>query len=160
MKTKLIATGIVGFSALGLASADEVDNTIKELKEKGYEVELIKDKVKVYSKEEFDKLTKVEQERIQKDVAKIKEFVKANELKEAENKKIVEENTKVLEKWTSDNEKIKEENKKALDTYNKEKERLETEYNNKVVERDKKVAEIEDKFKKETLEYQKTKTFC
>lgn len=157
VKTKLIATGIVGFSVLGLASADEVDNTIKELKEKGYEVELIKDKIKVYSKEEFDKLTKAEQERIQKDVYKIKELVKANELKEAENKKVVEENTKVLEKWTSDNEKIKAENKKALDIYNQEKERLETEYNNKVVERDKKVSEIEDKFKKETLEYQKQK---
>ena len=119
VKTKLIATGIVGFSALGLASADEVDNTIKELKEKGYEVELTKDKVKVYSKEEFDKLTKTEQERIQKDVAKIKELVKANELKEVENKKIVEENTKVLEKWTSDNAKIKEKNKTGVTAYAK-----------------------------------------
>lgn len=148
VKTKLITTGIIGFSALGLASADEVDNTIKELKEKGYEVELIKDKVKVYSKEEFDKLTKAEQERIQKDVTKIKELVKANELKEAENNKIVEENTKVLEKWTNDNAKIKEENKKVLDIYNKEKERLETEYNNKVVERDKRLLKLKITSKK------------
>lgn len=82
MKTKLIATGIVGFSALGIASADEIDNTIKELKEKGYEVEVTKDKVKVYSKEDFDKLSKAEQERVEKDIARIKELVKRNDVKE------------------------------------------------------------------------------
>ena len=156
-KTKLIATGIIGFSALGLASADEVDNTIKELKEKGYEVELTKDKIKVYSKEEFDKLTKAEQERIQKDVAKIKELVKANDLKEAENKKIVEENTKVLEKWTQDNEAIKERNEKAKVEYEKSKKALEDDYNTKKQDYDTKVKQIEDKFKADTLEYNKKK---
>lgn len=157
MTKKLIIGALVplSFGAISVASADELNDLIEQLKEKGFEVEVKNNKTKVYSKDEFDKLNKAEQDKIVEDIKKLTEIVKNVEQKEETNKKIDEENKETLEKWTKANETIREQNKVEADAYTKEKDRLEKEYESKVKERDAKVSEIETKYKNDKDEYDK-----
>lgn len=100
MAKQLIIGALVplSFGAINVASADELNNLIEKLKEKGYEVEVKNNKTKVYSKDEFDKLNKDEQDKIVEDIKKLTEIVKNVEQKEETNKKIDEENKETLEK--------------------------------------------------------------
>ena len=106
------------FSGIGAtALADELDTQVKELKEKGFDVEVVEKKIKVYSDEEYKKQLEEEQKRRSEEIKKLVDFetsyneklkerdlkIKANQAEidntNAKIEKIKEENERIIKKW-------------------------------------------------------------
>lgn len=60
MRKMILPFSALTFSGL-IAQADSLDDEIKELKDKGFDVEIVENKLKVYSDEEYNKKTKEEE---------------------------------------------------------------------------------------------------
>ena len=142
-----------------------LDELIKQLQDKGFEVKVVEKDVKVYNREDYNRLVKEEANRRLKETAKLSETKKTyekqvDEEKQKEilaNEKVVErqkeiekiksENEEAIKKWIADNKAIEESNKQKLQKWiddnkkieeaNKTKEAKWTEDNKKIDESNK-----------------------
>lgn len=159
----------IGTTALG----DELDTQVKELKEKGFDVEVVEKKIKVYSDEEYKKQSEEEQKRRSEEIKKLVEFetsynekVKERDLKVKSNQneidntkvtieKIKEENERIIKKWIQDNEDIKKRNLEKDNEYNTRKENIERDYQEKLTKYKEEVKRLEEANKKNDDDYAK-----
>ena len=145
--------------------ASGLDELIKQLQDKGFEVKVVEKDIKVYSRDDYNRLIKEEANRRLKETAKLAETKKTYE-KEVEeekqketlaNEKVLErqkeiekikfENEEAIKKWIADNKAIEESNKQKLQKWiddnkkiedsNKQKEDKWTEDNKKIDESNK-----------------------
>lgn len=109
-----------------------LDELIKQLQDKGFEVKVVEKDIKVYSRDDYNRLVKEEANRRLKETAKLNETKKtyekqvdeeqqkeilANEKvleRQKEIEKIKSENEEAIKKWMADNKAIEESNKQKL----------------------------------------------
>ena len=138
-KIKLAASGVIGLSALSLVQADIIDDTAKELKEKGFDVKIIENKVRVNSHEELERNKKNEEvnrqdeakralnkagkfEQTVRSVGHVKESDKfAGDAAKRRNEEIKAENARLLKNWEEAVARVRETNKRLNAKYEKDK---------------------------------------
>lgn len=150
MSKKIIATSVVGFSALVSASVtaqaetktDKLDQSIETLKKAGIDVKTEEHKIKVSTHDEYIKKIADEQVRRNQESSRILDTKGVYEQKVRTQEKAKASYEKALASIKKTNEKIKSDNEALISEYNKEVAKVEAENNKRKAEYEKESARV------------------